>query len=373
MAPSDARALPGDPIDVGQSEWRTELAVARLPWLRDHIVADMVLLPGAAYLDAGLAVAAQTTGRPAPALDEVRFITPLVVEHNDVPTLRLTMESSSGRFTVSSRGSSATSWTRHASGRIVDGLVRPTLALPVLTDAAATADEVYPRAGRARPGVRAGLPADRRSPGERRPGAGSRRCHHRHRRGRPTTRPTRPCWTPRCSASPCWPADDASVGGAVVPAAVRHVRQFAALSDHVLVGVTRVASESGEAKLVADVVLTDPAGQVLVELHRVQGLPVSPRRPFLSELDRLWLEPFEPREPRDSAGRANALALERVFLVAAGEERPGAPATTPPSAGPSSSSSSAAESRDRSVPKRRPNCVACWRPTETTPARWWSP
>ena len=116
-------------------------------------------------------------------------------------------------------------------------------------------------------------------------------------------------------------ADDASVGGAVVPAAVRHVRQFAALSDQVLVGVTRVASESGEAKLVADVVLTDPAGQVLVELHRVQFLPISPRRPFLSELDRLWLEPlFEPREPRDSAGRANALALERVFLVAAGEE-----------------------------------------------------
>ncbi len=317
---SDARALPGDPIDVGQSEWRTELAVARLPWLRDHIVADMVLLPGAAYLDAGLAVAAQTTGRPAPALDEVRFITPLVVEHNDVPTLRLTMESSSGRFTVSSRGSSATSWTRHASGRIVDGLVRPTLALPVLTDAAATADEVYPRLaerglvyGPAFRRIVEAQVSDGRALARVDATTGIAGSNHQ-------AHPAVLDAALQCVALLAG-ADDASVGGAVVPAAVRHVRQFAALSDHVLVGVTRVASESGEAKLVADVVLTDPAGQVLVELHRVQFLPVSPRRPFLSELDRLWLEPlFEPREPRDSAGRANALALERVFLVAAGEE-----------------------------------------------------
>ena len=146
LGTSDARALPGDQTDAGQPEWRTELAAARLPWLRDHVVADMVVLPGAAYVDAALAVAAQTTGRPAPALDDIQFITPLVVEDDDVPTLRLALESSSGRFTVSSRRSSATSWTRHASGRVVDGLIRPTLALPTLTEAAtATADELYPR------------------------------------------------------------------------------------------------------------------------------------------------------------------------------------------------------------------------------------
>ena len=52
-------------------------------------------------------------------------------------------------------------------------------------------------------------------------------------------------------------ADDASAGGAVVPAAVRHVRQFADLPDRVLAGVTRLAPRPGEAKLVADVVLTD--------------------------------------------------------------------------------------------------------------------
>ena len=186
----------------------------------------MVLLPGAAYLDAGLAVAAQTTGRPAPALDEVRFITPLVVEHNDVPTLRLTMEPSSGRFTVSSRGSSATSWTRHASGRIVDGLVRPTLALPV-SPMPPPRPTRYTLAGRARPGVR---PAFRRIVEAQ---VSDGRCWLASMPppaspGR-TTRPHPAALDAALQrVALLAEADEASVGGAVAPAAVRHVRQFAA-------------------------------------------------------------------------------------------------------------------------------------------------
>jgi NADPH:quinone reductase-like Zn-dependent oxidoreductase/acyl carrier protein len=99
------------------------------------------------------------------------------------------------------------------------------------------------------------------------------------------------------------------------------VRQFGALTDRVLVGVTRLAPAPAEAELVADVVITDPDGEVLVELHRVVFRPLSPRRPRLEELDRLWTEPvFEPRSPRDPAGRVEALAGEQVFLVAAGAE-----------------------------------------------------
>ena len=322
LGASDARALPGDPVDAGQPEWRAELAAARLPWLRDHVVADMVVLPGAAYLDAALAAAAQTADRPAPALDDVRFVTPLVVEDDDVPTLRLTMESSSGRFTVSSRRSAATSWTGHASGRIVDGFVRPTLALPSLTDAATvTADELYPRlAGR---GLVYG-PAFRRivdaqvSDGRvlARIDATDTGIAASNHQAHPTVLDA----ALQCVALLVG-ADDASGAGTVVPAAIRHVRQFADLPDRVLAGVTRLAPWPDEAKLVADVVLTDPDGQVLIELHRVQLRPISPRKPVLSELDRLWFEPlFEPREPRDPAGRAEALASERVFLVAAGEE-----------------------------------------------------
>ena len=322
LGTSDARALPGDQTDAGQPEWRTELAAARLPWLRDHVVADMVVLPGAAYVDAALAVAAQTTGRPAPALDDIQFITPLVVEDEDVPTLRLALESSSGRFTVSSRRGSATSWTRHASGRIVDGLIRPTLALPTLTEAAtATADELYPRLaelgleyGRAfrrivDAQVGAGQVLARVDATDMGIAASNHQAH-----------PTVLDAALQCVALLAG-HDDASVDNTVVPAAVRHVRQFAELPDQVLVGVTRLAPRSGEAKLVADVVLTDSEGNALIELHRVQFRPISPRPAVLTELDRLWIEPlFEPREPRDAEGLRAALASERVFVVAAGGE-----------------------------------------------------
>ena len=322
LGTSDARALPGDQTDAGQPEWRTELAAARLPWLRDHVVADMVVLPGAAYVDAALAVAAQTTGRPAPALDDIQFITPLVVEDDDVPTLRLALESSSGRFTVSSRRSSATSWTRHASGRIVDGLIRPTLALPTLTEAAtATADELYPRLaelglvyGRAfRRIVDAQVGAGRVLARVDATDMGIAASNHQ-------AHPTVLDAALQCVALLAG-NDDASVDNTVVPAAVRHVRQFAELPDQVLVGVTRLAARSGEAKLVADVVLTDSEGDVLIELHRVQFRPISPRPAVLTELDRLWIEPlFEPCEPRDAESLDSALAGERVFVVAAGGE-----------------------------------------------------
>ena len=106
-----------------------------------------------------------------------------------------------------------------------------------------------------------------------------------------------------------------------MPSAMKHVRQFAPLTDQVLVGVTRLTAEPGEGEMVADVVITDPDGEVLVELHRVQFRRITPERPVLEELDRLWMEgEFEPRPRRHPAGRHQALSGERVFLVAAGEE-----------------------------------------------------
>lgn len=322
MGSGDARALPGDPFDAEHPEWRAELAAAGLPWLRDHVVADMVLLPGAAYLDSALAAAAQITDRPAPALDDVRFVAPLVVEDNDVPTLRLAVEPSSGRFTASSRGTSGGSWTRHATGRIVDGLVRPVMTLPQLTDGSEiAADQLYPRL--AEQGLQYG-PFFRRivraqvsdSQVLARVDATDTGVAASNHQAHPAVLDA----ALQCVALLSG-ADEAYGGGAVVPAAVRHVRQFGALPDEVLVGVTRLAPEPGEAQLVADVVITAADGRVLIELHRVQFRPLSPRPPALGELERLWIEPlFEPREPRDSAGRADALAGERVFLVAAGEE-----------------------------------------------------
>lgn len=322
LGTGDARVLPGDLIDAGQPEWRTELATAQLLWLRDHVVAGMVVLPGAAYLDAALAAAVHTTGRPAPALDGVRFIAPLVVEDAEVATMRLTVESSSGRFTVSSRNGSATSWTRHANGRIVDGLLRPTLEVTELAGAVAvTADEVYSRLadcglsyGQAfRRIVEARV--SRTQVVARVDAAGTGVAASNHQAHPVVLDAALQCVALLVGAS------QAGADGAVVPAAIQHVRQFAAIPDQVIVGVTRIMPLPGEAELVADVVLTDPEGQVVIELHRAQFRPISPRPPVLSELERLWLEPvFEPREDRDYGRRNETVTAERVWVLAAGQE-----------------------------------------------------
>ena len=325
LGTSDALALPGDPVDARQSEWRTELATARLPWLRDHVVAGVVVLPGTAYVDAALGAAAQITRQQTTALDDVRFVTPLVVEANQAPILDLNVDSSSGQFTISSQINPSANWTGHATGRIVEGTIRPTLSLPELATATTvTADELYPRL--AERGLAYG-PAFRRI-------VDAQADHHRVLARIDAT--DTGLVTSNHQAHPAVldaalqsvallvGVDDANAGtpqGAVVPAAMRHVRQFAALTDQVLVGVTRLTPQPGEPELVADIVITDPDGEVLVELHRVQFRPITPPRPVLEELDRLWVEAtFESRSRRDEAGRADALAGERAFIVAAGEE-----------------------------------------------------
>jgi acyl transferase domain-containing protein/NADPH:quinone reductase-like Zn-dependent oxidoreductase/acyl carrier protein len=322
MGSNDARALPGDPVDAGHPEWRAELAAAALPWLRDHVVAGMVLLPGAAYLDAALAAAAQITSRPAPALEDVSFVAPFVVEDNDVPTLRLTVESSSGRFTASSRGAAGGAWTRHATGRIVDGQVRPVLALPALVGGPEiSAEQLYPRL--ADIGLQYGPSFQRIVHAQVSDSAVLARLDAADTSVAASNHQAHPAVLD--SALQCVAllagAGEGAGGGAVVPASVRHVRQFAPLTDQVMVGVMRCAPQPGEAALVADVVLTDESGEVLVELHRVQFRPISPQTPMLNELDRLWVEPvFQPRAPRDPDARADALAGERAFLIAAGDE-----------------------------------------------------
>jgi acyl transferase domain-containing protein/NADPH:quinone reductase-like Zn-dependent oxidoreductase/acyl carrier protein len=322
LGTSGALALPGDTADTGQPEWRTELASAQLPWLRDHVVAGLVVLPGTAYVDAALAAAAAVTRRPAPALDDVRFVSPLVVEPTEVPTLRLNVESSSGRFTVSSQSGPSANWTGHATGRIVDGALRPTLSLPEVTTAGATsttADELYPRL--AQRGLVYGPSFRRIVDAQANEDRAVARVDATDTGVAISNHQAHPAVLDAALQCVALLAGAGGGGGAIVPAAVRHVRQFAALTDEVLVGVTRLTPEPGEAELVADVVITGPDGEVLVELHRVQYRPITPPRPMLDELDRLWLEGvFEPRASRDPYGRDDALAGERAFIIAAGAE-----------------------------------------------------
>ena len=117
-------AMLGDAVEPSRSEWTVGLSVATFPWLHDHVVAGSVVLPGTAYVDAALSAAAVRTGREDLAVEDLRFVAPLVVGPHDVPVLRVVVDEVTKRFTASSRTATGSAWTVNATGRLVEGPVR---------------------------------------------------------------------------------------------------------------------------------------------------------------------------------------------------------------------------------------------------------
>jgi acyl transferase domain-containing protein/NADPH:quinone reductase-like Zn-dependent oxidoreductase len=145
MAPDIRFPMLGQAREPSASEWTVELSVAALDWLHDHVVEGVVILPGAAYLDAALSAAAIRTGREDLMVEDIRFITPLIIDPHDVPVLRLAVEESTKRFRLSSRPATGSTWTTHATGRFVEGPVVPAvIATPPGLDAVTVSgEEIY--------------------------------------------------------------------------------------------------------------------------------------------------------------------------------------------------------------------------------------
>ncbi|MET7768779.1 SDR family NAD(P)-dependent oxidoreductase [Nocardia sp. NPDC005366] len=131
---ADLYAMLGDPNLDEERLWTVQIAAESLPWLDDHIVDGVRILPGAAYLDAALSAAAVQFGAAEhgiAAVEQVRFIAPLVIESGDIPVMQIRVEESTHRFTIRSRPAAGTSWTIHATGRLVDGAFAPVeIAVP---------------------------------------------------------------------------------------------------------------------------------------------------------------------------------------------------------------------------------------------------
>lgn len=306
-------ALPGERTDATAAEWEIGVSVAALPWIDDHVVAGMRLLPGAAYLDAALSAAHELTGRATSMLSDVRFVSPLVIGDHEAPVVRTSVDGDTNRFTVRSRAADGTAWTMHARGRIVDGDAVP-VTVPVATGSTPEGTEVMVIPGEElyRLLDQAGLtygPQFRRIVEARvsqdqvvaliDAELADGRRHQVH--------PGVLDAALQCVAS--WVAVGDGDRQAMVPAAVARVRQFRAVPPLVEARVTRLVPLPGEADLVADIVLAEPAGEVVMELARVQFRPIAPRPSALAELDGLWYEPIQVPLPELPAAAAVTPAL----------------------------------------------------------------
>ncbi|MFR9750683.1 type I polyketide synthase [Nocardia sp. 004] len=106
--------------------WELQLSTQLLPWLADHVVGGVRLLPGTAYLDAALSATMVRTGSFGIGVEDVRFVAPLIINEGELPFMHLDLEESTRRFTIRSRGAAGSVWTVHATGRLVEGTYEQT-------------------------------------------------------------------------------------------------------------------------------------------------------------------------------------------------------------------------------------------------------
>ena len=303
---SGERPLLGARLETNPMSWSAELSTTRLPWLPDHVVDGMVVLPGAAYLDAAFSAAAECTNHSSLSVESVRFLTPLVIEDHGVPCISVTVEPSTMRLAIASHAEDTGQRTVHCTGRIVDAAVEPPQAdVPQLDGDVLSQDEFYARLESR--GLHYG-PAFRRvidakvgtdvvvatiDPG---PPAGEHFTH--------------PVVTD--AALQALAALDGLGSATVVPAGIATVRRHDATPRHPVTGVVHRRSGPG---IRADITLSGPDGVAFLELLDVEFAPLAPPVSAVTELSKLFYE----TEWQPLTAQPGGCADRPVVAVALGE------------------------------------------------------
>jgi acyl transferase domain-containing protein/NADPH:quinone reductase-like Zn-dependent oxidoreductase/NADP-dependent 3-hydroxy acid dehydrogenase YdfG/acyl carrier protein len=98
--------------------WESALNGRLLPWLGDHRVEDLLVLPGAAYVELGLAIHHELSGHAHGVLEDLEFHKALVVEEGQEPALHVTYDDTTRLYAVYSRQGETTEWSLHARGTL---------------------------------------------------------------------------------------------------------------------------------------------------------------------------------------------------------------------------------------------------------------
>ncbi|MRH87970.1 SDR family NAD(P)-dependent oxidoreductase [Nocardia sp. SYP-A9097] len=303
----------GQRTESAKAEWTAALAVSTLPWLPDHVVENLVVLPGAAYLDAALSAAAIRAGRADLALEDVRFVTPLVIDPHDVPLLRLTVEETTKRFTIASRPATGSNWTVNATGRLVEGPIRAArIELPEASDSVTIrGEDMYPAL--AAHGLHYG--PSFRGMVEAEVTADTVVASIDTTIAKDATHLVHPAVIDvalQCVAALAQ-GSATLAEGAIVPAGVLAVRRFRPIPDAATVLVRR----TGSSPLQADVDIVDADGAQILAMRGVEFRPVSPPQSALQRLGQVFYEPAWELYEDTSPGTPDTERPERFGLVLA--------------------------------------------------------
>ncbi|NKY54665.1 type I polyketide synthase [Nocardia flavorosea] len=318
----------GDPDMEGRPGWMLQVGTELLPWLPDHVVGGMRIMPGAAYLDAALSAAATRSGDKRIALEDVRFVAPMVMAQPDVPFLELGVEEGGGRFLIRSRSATGSVWTVHSTGRILNGSYETIVDTVPEPESAVDFEPELFYAALASRGLQYG-PAFRRVTAVR--------------AGRDAVVATVDATIAAGSGHLAHPAvvdaamqtvallfaQDGLGEGAMVPVGVEAVRMYRELPEE----VTVVARRDPETGRLADVRLLGADGTLCLHLIGVRLGALTPGgSPLQRMADFYYSDTMEPADPIDSAALGETGTPATVVLALGDSDRARVLAETLPGA-----------------------------------------
>ncbi|QSX77637.1 SDR family NAD(P)-dependent oxidoreductase [Agrilutibacter solisilvae] len=132
-APDQGDSLLGARLDAPSPAWTRTLTPTKLAYLRDHQVQGALILPGAGYVELGLAVHAAVRGTLPASLAGLEFHSALVIDPASPPAMHVSLDEAAGTYCVHSRQSAG--WEVHARGHLASEADAPVrIDLPALRD-----------------------------------------------------------------------------------------------------------------------------------------------------------------------------------------------------------------------------------------------
>jgi acyl transferase domain-containing protein/NAD(P)-dependent dehydrogenase (short-subunit alcohol dehydrogenase family)/acyl carrier protein len=111
-------------VDAADHAWESSLNTRYLPFIPDHVVQGLVLLPGAAYVEAALAAQQQVNAGGACVIERLSFRRALVIDAGSESELRVeASDAGAVRIFSRTRGRQA-AWALNADGRIASRVPR---------------------------------------------------------------------------------------------------------------------------------------------------------------------------------------------------------------------------------------------------------
>jgi acyl transferase domain-containing protein/NADPH:quinone reductase-like Zn-dependent oxidoreductase/NAD(P)-dependent dehydrogenase (short-subunit alcohol dehydrogenase family)/acyl carrier protein len=118
----DGHVFMNNDMRTPEPSWEVEINGHFFPWLQDHQIETMVVVPGAAYVEAGLAVHRNVYGESVSfSMENLHFHNMLSLDNHKVQMLHLTFSTGNQEFKVLSRlRGDEPNWKLHASGKIIE-------------------------------------------------------------------------------------------------------------------------------------------------------------------------------------------------------------------------------------------------------------